>query len=132
MKICLHKCEENKKYGPVLLEIKHRLPFNLKKVSDVECIYTIKRCRDYYLLELEVSANTEIECQRCLQDFTHHYNNKSNIAVCKSEEVAEKVLTEHESLVSANNEVDLTEIVTDDLHLFCPEKHEKLEFCALK
>ena len=132
MKICLHKCEENVKNGPFVTEITERLPFNVSKVADVVFFYTVKKFKDFYLLVLDVSADVTIECQRCLHDFSHHYITNNSIAVCRSEDIAEQIMSEHEPLVSSTNEVDVTEIITDDLHLFCPERHGNVENCVFE
>lgn len=129
MKLNIQKCELLEKKGPYSVVIAERLPFNIKKVSDVLFYYTIERFKDYYLLALDVSAIVTIECQRCMCDFDYQYKNNNNIAICKTEEIAEKMMTIYEPLVSPTNEVDLIEIITDDLHLFCPEVHDNLDEC---
>lgn len=124
MKFSIQKSELMVKKGPFSIEITERLPFYINTAQDIEFYYTVARFKEYYLLTLDVSANLNITCQRCLQDFNYRYLNTNNIAVCKSDEIAEKIMSTYEPLVSLTNEVDLLEIITDDLHLYCPEVHE--------
>ncbi len=131
MKLSIQKCKPHEKIGPRSVEITERLPSYISKVWDVEFYYTVERLKDYYLLILDVSAYVRIECQRCMNDFDYHYKNINKIAVCKSEEIAERVMALYEPLVSQTNEVDLVEIITDDLHLFCPENHEDVDKCII-
>lgn len=126
MKLNIQKCSLLEKYGPYSLDINERLPFFINKVEEVEFYYTVERFKDYYLLTTDVSACVNIECQRCLQPFVYNYKNFSKIAVCKSEEVAERVMEEFDPIVSLTNEVDFVEIITDDLHLYCPEMHDEM------
>lgn len=129
MKLNIQKCQLQEKKGPFQAVITERLPFYVKKADISSFYYTTQMFKEYYLLTLEVSAELKIECQRCMHDFDYKYNNINNLAVCRSEEIAEKLMTEYEPLVSMTNEIDLIEIITDDLHLFCPEIHDNLDAC---
>jgi uncharacterized protein len=129
MKLNIQKCQLQEQKGPFKLVITERLPFYVKNVDIESVYYTVQRFKDFYLLTLEVNAHLKIECQRCMHDFNYMYNKVNNLAVCKSDEIAEKLMTEHEPLVSLSNEIDLIEIITDDLHLFCPEIHDNLDVC---
>lgn len=129
MKLNIQKCNLQEKKGPFKLVINERVPFYVKKVDIESVYYTVQRFKEYYLLTLEVNAELKIECQRCMHDFDYKYNNVNNLAVCRSDEIAEKLMSEHEPLVSPTNEIDLVEIITDDLHLFCPEIHDNLDEC---
>lgn len=69
-----------------------------------------------------------LTCQRCLGEFSYHYSNLTEVAVCDSDETAEKMMNQYDCLVSTN-QVDLQEIVTDELHLYAPEFHFDLNEC---
>jgi uncharacterized protein len=130
MKINIQKSQLSEKYGPYLLLINNRLPKHIEKVDRVFFYYTLEKFKEYFILILEVNAELIIECQRCLQNFEYNYRNVNNFAICKSEAVAEKLMNDYEPIVSMNNELDLLEIITDDLHLFCPEVHVNLAECT--
>ncbi len=129
MKLNIQKCQLLEKNGPFIVSITERLPYYIEKVDDVEFYYIVERFKEFYLLTLDLNACVKIQCQRCMHDFDYQYKNVTKIAVCKSEDVADRMMAEYEPLVSLTNEVDLIEIITDDLHLFCPEIHDNLDKC---
>ena len=69
-------------------------------------------------------------CQRCLQEFPHAYSHQTKLAVCKTDELAEKLMETFECTVNYKGEIDLIEVLTDDLHLFSPEKHQNVLECS--
>lgn len=129
MKICLRTHAKQDRRAPVRVSIHDRLPVFVKSPCELACDFQVEAHRDYYLLTLDVQGMLELTCQRCLGDFQYDYHNQSKLAVCRSEEVAEKLMASYECIVSEEGEVDLVEIITDELHLYCPEKHSELMAC---
>lgn len=119
------------KEGPqqIKIELDQRLPARIASPCVVNCQFDVKAMDNYYLLTLRSEAMMRISCQRCLDEFSHHYVNQTELAVCNSEEMAEKMLEQYESIVSERNEVDLVELVTDELHLYAPEFHSSTKEC---
>ncbi|KTD36261.1 metal-binding protein [Legionella nautarum] len=113
----------------VKIELDERLPARVASPCVVNCQFDVKALTDYYLLTLRSEAIITISCQRCLDEFSHHYVNQTELAVCHSEQMAEKMLGQYESIVSEHNEVDLVELLTDELHLYAPEFHPSTKEC---
>lgn len=117
--------------GPqtLTLTLNERLPSYIQPPVGMACTYTIEARDNYYLVDLTVSGEVTVTCQRCLKPFIYHYTNPITIAVCGSETVAEKLLTAYESIVATDNQIDLNNVIIDELHLSCPESHEDSADC---
>lgn len=111
----------------ILLE--QRLPLFIKAPCQVDCAYQLQKEKGYYLLHMQVSGTLTIVCQRCLSDFTYDYANETVIALCDSDETAEKLMSDYECSVIVNGEVDLNHLILDELHLYAPQKHADLGHC---
>jgi uncharacterized protein len=112
------------------LELNQRLPVNIEPPCQLRCTYQVFDHESYYKLTLEVESNLTIICQRCLQSFKYSYKNNTNIAICSTEALAEKMLHEYETIVSENALVDLKEVLTDEMHLYTPKNHIDIEACS--
>lgn len=123
MKICLKKHAKQMGSRTVQLFIEERKPAYISSPCKVSCEFQVEACQDYYLLTLNVSGAFEITCQRCMEDFQQTYDNQTTLAVCAREDIAETLMTTYECIVAADSQVDIMDIVTDELHLFLPEKH---------
>ncbi|KTC92919.1 MULTISPECIES: YceD family protein [Legionella] len=119
------------KEGPqqVKIELDQRLPARVGSPCVVNCKFDVKAFDNYYLLTLRAEAMITINCQRCFDEFSHHYVNQTELAVCNTDEMAEKMLEQYESIVSEHNQVDLVDLVTDELHLYAPEFHSSTKEC---
>lgn len=130
MKISLHKYIEKGVNGPFNIIIDKRLPVFIPDALELTCYFSVLKYKDYYVLDLEVFGDVNIVCQRCLQTFIHSYKNKLGIAVCTSDAKAEELMSSsYECIVASDNTIDLVEVLTDELHLFCPEKHINITDC---
>ncbi len=109
----------------LLIEVSERLPYYVQGPCALNCKVSVERARDYYVLRLTSTGQLTINCQRCLHDFNFDYNHSSEIAICDSDEVANQLMKSRDCVVHADDDLDLLDIVTDDLHLFSPEKHEE-------
>jgi len=105
------------------VELTERFPDNIITPCAVSCSYEVHSYNDYYLLTMQVNGTIQVECQRCLKTFCYPYDNKSTLALCSSEELAEKLMDTYESIVTINGQVDFKELITDELILNCPKKH---------
>lgn len=113
----------------VTVTIKDRLPYFIQAPCEVCCEFRVEKKPDYYYLTLRVTATLAMTCQRCLDSFEYAYDHLSELAICPSEEVAEQVMSSLDCMVNTEDDLDLIAIATDELHLFCPEKHENLLEC---
>ncbi len=129
MKICLKYDVKKTECEPVRVLIESRLPRFIRPPCEITASLQIDVCEQYYLLSLNTMGSLVIICQRCLGDFSYDYRHQNQLAICSSEEVAERLIGDYDVIVSATSEIDLVDILTDDLHLFCPEKHEDVDFC---
>ena len=129
MKICLKTYAKQAGSQTVVIHVQDRKPERVNSTCELTCVFKVEACSDYYLLTLSVSANLEIACQRCLGEFHHEHINQTQLAVCANEEMAESLMESFECIVVNNYQIDLVDIVTDELHLFLPEKHQEIDGC---
>lgn len=106
------------------LQLNERLPYYIHSPCTVDCEVTVRQEHRYYHLNLKISGQFTISCQRCAKDFPFAYEHSSELAVCVDDDTANRMMIRMDSIVHPEDDLDLIAIVTDDLHLFCPEKHE--------
>ncbi|PJD93643.1 MAG: metal-binding protein [Legionella sp.] len=111
------------------LTLSERLPDFIQSPCQVDCVFRVDKRSNYFQLSLIVTGQVTVICQRCLATFEHQYAQESQIALCSNDEVAEKLMSSMDCMVHPEEELDLVSIVTDELHLFCPEKHPDPEDC---
>lgn len=111
--------------------VQERLPFFVQGNCELNCEFQIDRQSDYYLLTSVVQGTVPVVCQSCLAEFDYAYYQNHKLAICSDESRAEKLMASLDCIVTPNDEIDLLAIVTDDLHLFCPEKHVDSKECVL-
>jgi uncharacterized protein len=109
--------------------LKERLPFIVDKPVELSFSYTIENKGDFYLLQLEEEANIHLICQRCTDEWIYPYHQMHKLAVCADEKAAQKYQTLYDVLVFSDLNVDIDEVLVDNLHLFLPENHEKVDQC---
>ncbi|MFY7698074.1 MAG: YceD family protein [Legionella sp.] len=116
--------------SPIVIKLSQRLPPHVLAASDVTCSYSIESKDRYYLLEIHAQGNVDILCQRCLQSFSYGYNTTHAFAVCESDDYAHDLMNQYDPIVTANFQVDLVDVLTDNLYLFIPEKHTDITDCG--
>ena len=121
--ICLKTYAKQGGSHHVALELHERLPQRISGPCALACDFEIEDHTDYYVLKLSVSGLLTMICQRCIHEFKHAYSHETQLAVCKNDELAETLMESFECTVNQTGEIDLVEVLTDDLHLFSPEKH---------
>lgn len=129
MKICLKTIAKEEHSQHVNLTLHERLPWQVQPPQALACDYRIDDYKDYYLLTMHVKGMLNITCQRCLSPFYHDFSHETQLAVCKNEAQAERLMEQFECVVSNDDQIDLLEVLADDLHLFAPEKHVHLADC---
>jgi uncharacterized protein len=130
MIVCLKSVSLRAEPTQITLHLSERLPSHIISDCTLDCHYVVQRLPDYYILSLDVSGSITIQCQRCLASFDYAYVNHTEIVVCRDEQTAEIMMDKYECVVSPTLEVDLAAIVTDELHLYAPEKHSELIECT--
>lgn len=128
MNICLKSLAREGQTHEVTLVLKERLPHFVDNPCSIICHYSVKKQDNYYLLTLDLQGDVRLVCQRCLQIYSHLFSRVSTIAICPDDERASKLMEQYDCLV-AGQLVNLEDIVTDELHLYIPEKHEDERLC---
>ena len=109
--------------------LSERLPVFIQAPCELHSSMHLLRQRDYYQLNLSLSGRINIICQRCMAVFEHDYHNESQLAICANEDIAQRLMSQTDPIVNPSDEIDLEAIIIDDLHLFCPEKHQDVQGC---
>ena len=129
MKICLKTHAKQAGSQTVVVHVQERKPDRVSSACDLTCTFKVEACSDYYLITLDVHGTLDITCQRCLANFQHEHINRTTLAVCANEDVAETLMASFECIVVNNFQIDLIDILTDELYLFLPEKHLDVAGC---
>ena len=132
MTICLKTCAKQNEVQHTVILLQERLPQRVISPAELNCHFHVASYDDYYLLTLDVSGSLEIACQRCLQAFRHDYCNKTVLAVCASEAMAEALMEHHECVVADDAQVNLVDVLTDELYLFSPVNHANSVDCDVE
>jgi len=125
MKVCLKTLVKQAGKQHVVVNIEERLPKHIQSLGALTCDYQVEAGKNYYLLTMSVNGELTIICQRCLGVFRHDYANTTQLAVCADDATAETLMGQYESTVASNYQIDLIEVLTDDLYLLTPEKHQQ-------
>lgn len=128
MKICLKNLANRDKLHSLDVILTDRLPDYIKDKCHLTCQYYVTKGDNYYLLSLKVSGLVQIICQRCNEIFHHNYDNETVLAVCDNDIIANAKMSEYECIVENSGFINLTEIITDELYLFMPDKHS-INYC---
>ena len=129
MKLCLKSQAKQAGLRQVALTLVDRLPAQLQGPCALRCDLDVTQQGEYYLLRLALFGETTLTCQRCLNAFSHGINTQSELAVCRDDATADSMMARFDCLVSADDELDIIEIVTDEMHLFLPESHPEPSDC---
>ena len=111
--------------------ITDRLPSYIPQPCELTCSVQVESFRNYDLLSMETNGAFVVTCQRCLETFNYHYQHQNQLAVCRDDSVAEELMPNFDCIVANNEMINLTEILTDDLHLFVLASHASLDDCTL-
>ncbi|KTD00804.1 YceD family protein [Fluoribacter gormanii] len=113
-----------------MVTLSERLPNFITSSCQLDVTYQVEAKEDFYLIHLHVKGQLPIQCQRCLDEFNFPYDNITVIAVCRNDERAEQILEHYECIVSENLQVSLEDILIDELHLYAPQFHPKIDDCS--
>lgn len=107
------------------LSLTDRLPAHFTAPVEMQVEFEVISQGDYCLLRLKSAATLSLICQRCLDEASLNYQNDIEIALCDNDKQAEQLMETYECIVAGNHFIDLVEIVTDELHLYAPDRHEE-------
>jgi len=129
MLINLKTCAYSSDAQTISISIQERLPDNVSEASHMTCKYTVKDEQTYHLLVLDVRAELTMLCQRCLHTYKFDYIHQTVLAVCATDELADRLMSSYDTITVEKQEVDLLMVLTDDLHLNTPLNHPNREDC---
>lgn len=129
MKVCLKTSAKQAGARTVIVRVEERKPERVRSPCELTCEFKVEDCSDYYLVTLDITGMLEIACQRCMVDFPHEHTNQVKLAVCANDDIAETLMSCFECIVANDSRIDLIDILTDELHLFLPEKHQNIADC---
>ncbi|QMT60483.1 DUF177 domain-containing protein [Legionella sp. PC997] len=110
--------------------LSERLPNFITSPCQLDTTYHVEAKEDFYLIHLHVKGDLLIQCQRCLDEFNFPYDNMTVVAVCRNDERAEQILEHYECIVSENLQVSLEDVLIDELHLYAPQFHPRIDDCS--
>lgn len=129
MRIDLNKKTQFNRSEPFKVLINERLPSHIIGPVELTCCYGVRQEGRVLLLKLMQQGLINIECQRCLAPFASDYKLETEIAVCRSDDIAREYQDTYDVIVTADNQIDLNEILIDNLYLFSDDFHKNLELC---
>jgi uncharacterized protein len=106
-----------------------RLPSHVITITPVQIVYNLQQYGDYYDLTLKTSCQLTLCCQRCMESFEYSYQNRTQIGLCDSDEVAERIMDQYEPVVLEMDEIPFETIIIDELHLYLPLFHSDEKRC---
>lgn len=128
MNICLKTQAKDTSPTTVVFTLENRLPSRVSNSCNITCTFQVQQRSDHFLLNLDLSGDVMVICQRCLDSFSHAYHHQTTLAVCPNDEIAERLMVSFEC-IDGQAFIDLNEVVVDDLHLNLPEKHLDSSHC---
>lgn len=111
------------------LTLKERLPAYIHGPLHLMTQYQVEAKQDYFVLKLHVSGELLIDCQRCMDAFSIPYQNTTELALVKTDERAEQLLSQYECVLCPTGQIDLADLVIDELYLYAPLFHLEEKDC---
>jgi uncharacterized protein len=113
----------------ITVAITERLPDHIPNSCELNCDLDVEPASNYDLITMHTKGDFKVICQRCLNDFQYTYQHQTQLAVCKNDADAEKLMPNFDCIVAQDSVINLTDILTDDLHLFVPVFHANMNEC---
>ena len=129
MHICLKTYSKHEKTTRIKVIVTERLPAHLNGPCALDCELQVKSEKDHYVVTLNSSARLSVTCQRCLGVFDYTHSQRTRLAACRDDMIASMLMARFEDVVVIEDELDLQHIITDELHLRVPERHDCLIDC---
>ncbi len=107
----------------ISVTVQERLPFFVQKPVDLDCVFQVQFHNNYYLFLLQSEGTIDLTCQRCLGSFAHTLKMDLKLAICQQESMRPHLETRYDCIINTDDELNVVELITDELHLSLPEKH---------
>lgn len=123
--------QELVKYGQQTktITLDSRLPDFIEAPVTLHVHYKAEVQEDFYLIHFQTNGILNLRCQRCMENYSYSYTNETIIAICRTEERAEKLLEHYECIVSTDFQVNVEDLLIDELHLYIPQFHPEITEC---
>lgn len=132
MNICLKTYAKQTQPTSLTVVLNERLPTWVQAPCKMDCTFQVKSVSDYYVLNLALKGTLSITCQRCLSVVEYPYTQSIELALCRTEEKADQLMSSLDCVVIAHEQANLEDLLTDELHLSTPEIPHELEACHLE
>lgn len=129
MKICLKSEAKEASLRVVECELNERVGSRIELPCTLTCSLQVEKHPNFFLVMLGVKGHVTVNCLRCLHPFVHDYCNQTVLAVCKSDTFAAQLMETYECIVAESEQLDLTDILVDEVLLYCPERHQNVADC---
>lgn len=120
----LSQIPEHPQFEKIIATLDERLPTHLKTPVLLQCQFSKTKLQNIPILILQISGPLTILCQRCTKFFDHHYESETKLALCSTDDMAARLMETMEVVVADVNNINIIDIITDEIYLYAPEKHE--------
>ncbi|NBX84093.1 MAG: metal-binding protein [Gammaproteobacteria bacterium] len=132
MKIDMRKKVNNDKNHDIKVILEDRLPSFVIEPIEMTFSYEVEKEGPLNLLTIHEKAYPKIQCQRCMEECSQPFEHTSQIAICSSDEIAQQYQSSYDLIVASDFILEINDILIDDLHLYLPNFHKKIDQCHAK
>ena len=112
------------------ITLTERLPRHLSAPCIIHGSFIVHAEQEVYRIVLDTHSVLSLCCLRCAEEYQTHYVQQTSLIVCLSEQLAARYMAVGDCIVLENPYLNLIDILTDELHLFAPEKHIDVKECS--
>jgi uncharacterized protein len=132
MKIDMRKKVNTSKNEAIKVVLDDRLPSYVIDSIEMTFSYEVEKEGPLYILTIHEKACPKIQCQRCMEECSQPFEHTSQIAICGSDEIAQQYQSAYDLIVASDFIIEINDILIDDLHLYLPNFHKKIDQCHAK
>lgn len=123
MQLCLKALAARHEPQSFAIVLDDRLPQQLSSPCLLEGQIAASVEKDGYRITLSVQSALTVMCLRCLASYQMAYKRSAVLHAYFDERMATQRMGEEEVIVLDSTTLHLSDILTDDLHLFVPDRH---------
>lgn len=106
------------------VHLETRLPTHVSGPCTLHCDWSLDPYPQYSILTLKLTGDLTLTCLRCAETYTYPFRHENKIAFCRNQSTLEQLMPEMDCLLIEELPADFNELITDELHLYVPEKHD--------
>lgn len=110
--------------GSSLVVLESNLPQHFIGPFKADCRYEISEKGSWVSFQYSFKSTIHFQCQRCMDNASALLDVSNTIAICFNEGDAERLMSDFEVVLSSNANIELESIISDELHLSAPIKHD--------